>query len=46
MHVTGGFEVRVFHTGIWGEYDWALTATVDSGRDYLNVIVSIGFWYF
>src|SRR5262245_20408633 len=46
MHVTGGFEVRVFHTSIWGEYDWALTATVDSARDYLNVMVSIGFWYF
>jgi hypothetical protein len=46
IHVTGGFEVRLFHTSIWGEYDWALTATVDSARDYLNVIVSIGFWYF
>jgi hypothetical protein len=30
MHVTGGFAVRVFHTSIWGDYDWALTATVDS----------------
>ena len=46
MHVTGGFEVRVFHTSIWGEYDWSLTATVDSARDYLNVLVAIGFWYF
>ena len=46
MHVTGGFEVRVFHTSIWGDYDWGLTATVDSARDYLNVLVSIGFWYF
>ena len=46
IHVTGGFEVRVFHTSIWGDYDWSLTATVDSARDYLNVIVSIGFWYF
>jgi hypothetical protein len=36
----------VFHTSIWGEYDWGLTATVDSARDYLNVLVSIGFWYF
>jgi len=46
MHVTGGCEVRLFHTSIWGEYDWSLTATVDSARDYLNIIVSIGFWYF
>jgi hypothetical protein len=46
MHVTGGFEVRVLHTSLWGEYDWAFTATVDSARDYLNVLVSIGFWYF
>ncbi|MBB6096209.1 hypothetical protein HNQ60_005131 [Povalibacter uvarum] len=45
-HVTGGFEVRLFHTSLWGEYDWSLTATVDSARDYLNVLVSIGFWYF
>lgn len=45
-HVTGGFQVRLFHTSIWGEYDWSLTATVDSARDYLNVLVSIGFWYF
>jgi hypothetical protein len=46
MHVTGGCEVRLFHTSIWGEYDWSLTATVDSARDYLNVLVAIGFWYF
>ena len=46
MHVTGGCEVRLFHTSIWGEYDWSLSATVDSARDYLNVLVSIGFWYF
>jgi hypothetical protein len=46
MHVTGGFEVRMFHTSIWGDYDWSLTATVDSARDYLNVLVAIGFWYF
>ncbi len=45
-HLTGGFEVRLFHTSIWGEYDWALTTTVDSGRDYLNILVSLGFWYF
>jgi hypothetical protein len=46
VHVTGGLEVRVFHTSIWGEYDWSLTATIDSARDYLNVLVAIGFWYF
>ena len=46
MHMTGGFEVRVLHTSIWGEYDWSLTATVDSARDYLNVLVAIGFWHF
>jgi hypothetical protein len=45
-HLTGGFEVRLFHTSIWGEYDWSLTATVDSARDYLNIMASVGFWYF
>jgi hypothetical protein len=45
-HLTGGFEVRMFHTSLWGEYDWNLTGTVDSARDYLNVLVAIGFWYF
>jgi len=45
-HVTGGFEVRLFHTSIWGEYDWGLTCTVDSARDYLNQFISLGFWYF
>ena len=46
MHMTGGFEVRIFHSSILGEYDWSLTTTVDSARDYLNVFVSLGFWYF
>lgn len=45
-HLTGGFEVRMFHTHIWGEYDWGLTCTVDSARNYVNLFVSIGFWYF
>jgi hypothetical protein len=45
-HLTGGFEVRLFHTSIWGENDWSLTSTVDSARDYLNIFVSLGFWYF
>jgi len=45
-HLTGGFEVRMFHTSIWGEYDWALTYTIDSARDYLNMFVALGFWYF
>jgi len=45
-HLTGGFEVRMFHTSLWGEYDWGLTGTVDSARDYLNVLVALGFWYF
>ena len=45
-HLTGGHEVRLFHTSIWGEYDWSLTATVDYARDYVNVLVSVGFWYF
>lgn len=44
-HLTGGFEVRMFHTSYWGEYDWGLTFTVDSARDYLNVLASLGFWY-
>ena len=45
-HLTGGFEVRMFHTSYWGEYDWSLTYTVDSARDYLNMFVALGFWYF
>ena len=45
-HLTGGFEVRLFHSKIWGEHDWGLTATVDSARDYLNILLSLGFWYF
>lgn len=45
-HLTGGFEVRLFHTSILGEYDWSLTTTVDSARDYLNIFLSLGFWYF
>lgn len=45
-HLTGGFEMRMFHTSLFGEYDWGLTGTVDSARDYLNVLVAVGFWYF
>ena len=45
-HLTGGFEVRLFHSKIWGEHDWGFTATVDSARDYLNILLSLGFWYF
>ena len=45
-HLTGGFEVRLFHSNILGEYDWGFTTTVDSARDYLNVFLSLGFWYF
>jgi hypothetical protein len=45
-HLTGGFEVRLFHTSLWGEYDWSLAFTVDSARDYHNVLASLGFWYF
>ena len=45
-HLTGGFEVRAFHTSLWGEYDWNFTFTVDSARDYLNMFVAMGFWYF
>jgi len=46
MHLTGGFEVRIFHSSILGEHDWSLTTTVDSARDYVNVFISLGFWYF
>lgn len=45
-HLTGGFEARMFHSSIWGEYDWGLTLTADYARDYLNIIASLGFWYF
>jgi len=46
MHLTGGFEVRIFHSSILGEHNWSLTTTVDSARDYVNVFISLGFWYF
>jgi hypothetical protein len=45
-HLTGGFEMRVFRTSFFGEHDWSLTGTVDSARDYLNVLVALGFWYY
>jgi len=45
-HLTGGFEVRMFHTSFLGDYDWSLTYTVDTARDYLNMFVALGFWYF
>ena len=45
-HLTGGFEVRLFHTNYFGEHDWGLTGTVDSARDYVNVLVALGFWYY
>jgi hypothetical protein len=45
-HLTGGFETRLFHTSYLGEYDWGLTLTADSARDYLGIFVSLGFWYF
>jgi hypothetical protein len=45
-HLTGGFEVRMFHSSFLGENDWGLTFTADSARDYLNIFVTLGFWYF
>lgn len=45
-HLTGGFEVRMFHSVFLEEYDWGLTFTADSARDYLNILVALGFWYF
>jgi hypothetical protein len=46
VHLTGGFEARLFHSSILGEYDWGLTLTADSARDYLGIFISLGFWYF
>jgi hypothetical protein len=45
-HITGGTEIRIFKTHLWGEHDWSLTYTFDSARDYLSNFLSIGFWYF
>jgi len=45
-HLTGGFEVRLFHSTVLGDHDWGITIGVDSARDYLNIIASLGFWYF
>jgi len=45
-HLTGGFEVRMFHSVFLEEYDWGLTFAADSARDYLNILVALGFWYF
>jgi hypothetical protein len=44
-HLTGGFEVRLFTTHMWGDYDWSLTYTFDIARDYQANFLSIGFWY-
>ena len=45
-HLTGGTEIRIFKTNIWGEHDWSLTYTFDVAHDYLANFLSIGFWYF
>jgi len=45
-HLTGGFELRLFQTRIWGEHDWNLTYSFDVARDYVANFLSIGFWYF
>ena len=46
IHLTGGSEIRLFTTHLWGEHDWSLTYTFDVARDYLSNFLSIGFWYF
>ena len=45
-HITGGFEVRMFHSKVFGEHDWGLSASVDTARDYLNIIAALGYWYY
>lgn len=45
-HLTGGVETRMFHTSYLGEYDWGLTFTFDTARDYQGIFVALGFWYF
>lgn len=45
-HLTGGLETRVFHTSLWGEYDWGLSLSADYARDYLNIVAALGFWYY
>ena len=45
-HLTGGTEIRILKTHLWGEHDWSLTYTFDVARDYLSNFLSIGFWYF
>ena len=44
-HLTGGFEVKLFTTRMWGVNDWSLTYTFDVARDYQANFLSIGFWY-
>jgi hypothetical protein len=39
-HLTGGFELFLFR--YWD--DWALTASFDVSRRYINYGVSVGFW--
>ena len=46
VHLTAGFEVRMFNTRIWSENHWGLTFTADSARNYLNIFASLGFWYY
>ena len=44
-HVTGGFEVRLFHVNIWNGFDQGIAYSFDYARGYMNHIISLGFWY-
>jgi hypothetical protein len=44
-HVTGGFEIKLPTTRVWGQSDWSLSYSFDVARDYLSNYLSLGFWY-
>jgi hypothetical protein len=45
-HLTGGFEIKLATTKIWGQSDWSLTYSFDVARDYLSNYLALGFWYY
>jgi hypothetical protein len=49
IHGTGGLDVRLFDWNVFGllgrENYWRFSVAADRARDYLNTVVSIGFWH-
>lgn len=49
LHGTGGLDVRLFDWNVFGLLGrvnyWRLSLAGDGAREYLNTVVSIGFWH-